>query len=76
MRIHRGPGDSVSKQRPNIHTRLNSDREICLLDWGSPYTLQSLDLPAVDTDCVVPYSSVIVYTWGWCRNSGAATSFA
>jgi len=42
VRIHRGPGDSVSKQRPNIQTRLNSDQRICLLDWGSPCTLRSV----------------------------------
>lgn len=29
---------SVSKQRPNIQTRLLSDPKICLLDWGSSYT--------------------------------------
>ncbi len=42
MRIHRGPGDSVSKQRPNIQTRLNSDHSNCLLDWRSPYTKRTV----------------------------------
>ena len=42
MRIHSGPGDSVSNKRPNIHTRLKSDYRNCLLDWRSPYTKQTL----------------------------------
>jgi hypothetical protein len=40
VRIHSGPGDSVSTSRPNIQTRLHSDRRICLLDWRSPYTFR------------------------------------
>jgi len=43
VRIHSGPGDSVSTKRPDIHTRPNSDRRNCLLDWRSPYTNRSLD---------------------------------
>src|SRR5210317_1720303 len=38
VRIHSGPGDSVSTKRPDIHTRPNSDQRNCLLDWRSPYT--------------------------------------
>jgi hypothetical protein len=38
VRIHSGPGDSVSTKRPDIHTRPNSDQGNCLLDWRSPYT--------------------------------------
>ena len=41
MRIHGGPGNSVSDNRPNIHTRVNSDHANCLLDWKGPYTKQT-----------------------------------
>jgi hypothetical protein len=34
VRIHSGPGDSVSIKRPDIHSRLSSDQGSCLLDWG------------------------------------------
>ena len=44
MRIHSGPGDSVSTKRPDIHSRLNSDEGISLLDRRSPYTYFALSL--------------------------------